>query len=154
VLHLLADELDRPIRLPDVATVRAEIAGLGAVPQRGDVAAADVDAAAPGEGEALLSTWHLLLDDGSLQDGEPHLAGTAKAPVALLGATTAARLGLVEGDPLTVSSDRGSTTLPLRLADLPDGVVWLPTRSGASHVRADLAAAHGSPVRLSKGGAA
>jgi NADH-quinone oxidoreductase subunit G len=154
VLHLLADELDRPIRLPDVATVRAEIADLGAVPQRGEIAAADVEAAAPGEGEALLSTWHLLLDDGSLQDGEPHLAGTARRPVALLSAATAAGLGVSEGELLTVSTDRGSVTLPLALGDLPDQVVWLPTRSGAAHVRTDLAAAHGSVVRLAKGGTA
>jgi hypothetical protein len=37
------------------------------------------------------------------------------------------------------------------VADLPDGVVWVPTRTAAAHVRTDLAAAHGSAVRLSKG---
>jgi NADH-quinone oxidoreductase subunit G len=154
VLHLLADELDRPIGLPDVSAVRAEIADLGAVPQRGEVTAAETEAAAPGEGEALLSTWHLLLDDGSLQDGEPHLAGTARRSVALLNAATAAGLGIAEGELLTVSTDRGSVTLPLAIDELPDQVVWLPTRTGAAHVRTDLAAAHGSVVRLAKGGTA
>lgn len=31
----------------------------------------------PGAGEALLATWHNLLDAGRMQDGEPNLAGTA-----------------------------------------------------------------------------
>ena len=101
----------------------------------------------------MLSTWHLLLDDGSLQDGEPHLAGTARRAVALVSAGTAARLGAAEGDDLTVSTDRGSVTLPLVVGELPDDVVWLPTRSQAAHVRTDLVAQHGSRVRLARGGA-
>ncbi len=159
VLHVLADEMDRPIGTPDLATVRAEISALGAAPSSAPVASY-----APGEDEGeigrrqedggvVLSTWHLLLDDGSLQDGEPHLAGTAKAPVALVNAATAAAHGLLEGEPVVVSTDRGGLTLPLALADLPDGVVWVPTRSAAAHVRTDLVAAHGSTVRLAKGAA-
>ncbi|HUR52302.1 MAG TPA: NADH-quinone oxidoreductase subunit G [Mycobacteriales bacterium] len=153
VLHLLADELDRPIGLGDVAAVRAEISALGAVPQEGDIPASADETPALQEGEALLSTWHLLLDDGSLQDGEPHLAGTARRPVALLSRGTAAGLGAADGDVVTVSTDRGSISLPLLVADLPDGVVWVPTRSREAHVRTDLVAAHGSVVRLAKGGA-
>jgi NADH-quinone oxidoreductase subunit G len=147
VLHVLADEMGRAIGTPDVTAVRAEITTIGAAPSSGPVAAA-----APGEpAETVLSTWHLLLDDGSLQDGEPYLAGTAKAPRALLSAATAAGLGAVDGDPVVVSTDHGSLTLPLTVADLPDGVVWVPTRSAEAHVRTDLAAAHGSAVRLAKG---
>jgi NADH-quinone oxidoreductase subunit G len=153
VLHLLADELDRPIGLADVATTRKEISDLGAVAQAGEVPAGDAEPPSVQDGEALLSTWHLLLDDGSLQDGEPHLAGTARRPVALLSAARAAALGIGEGDALTVSTDRGSVTLPVLFGELPDEVVWLPTRSSAAHVRTDLAAAHGSVVRLAKGGA-
>jgi NADH-quinone oxidoreductase subunit G len=163
VLHVLADEMDRPIGLPDVAAARREISALGAAPTSGPVSApAPVEAAedeTPAEApertpaDAVLSTWHLLLDDGSLQDGEPFLAGTARRPVALLSAATAARVGVAAGDELTVSTDRGSVTLPLAVAALPDGVVWMPTRSSAAHVRTDLVAVHGSPVRIAKGGA-
>ncbi|MCW2584890.1 MAG: NADH-quinone oxidoreductase, chain, partial [Frankiales bacterium] len=152
VLHTIADELDRPIDLPDVQTTRYEIARLGAAPSSAAVVAHDaVESAAPEAGQAVLASWHWLLDDGSLQDGEPHLAGTAKKPRLHLSAATAAALGVVDGDPVTVSTDRGSLTLPLVVADLPDGVVWVPTRTAAAHVRTDLAAAHGSAVRLSKG---
>jgi NADH-quinone oxidoreductase subunit G len=149
VLHVLADEMDRPIGLPDVAAARAEIGALGAAPTSGAVEAGEPVEA----GELVLSTWHLLLDDGSLQDGEPHLAGTAKKPVALVSAATAAGLGAGVGDAVVVSTDRGSVTLPLAVGDLPEGVVWLPTRSAAAHVRTDLVAQHGSTVRITKGGA-
>ena len=112
---------------------------------------AAVAPAEPQPGEALLATWHWLLDDGSLQDGEPHLAGTAKQARLHLSPATATELGAQEGDPVTVSTDRGSITLPLVLADLPDRVVWLPTRSPDAAVRRDLAAVPGDVVRLSRG---
>ena len=35
-----------------------------------------------GPGVTLLATWHNLLDAGRMQDGEPNLAGTARAAVA------------------------------------------------------------------------
>jgi NADH-quinone oxidoreductase subunit G len=155
VLHVLAAELDVSLGLPDVASARAEIGRLGATAQR--PAAPQVAAAAPSEpgaGEAVLATWHWLLDDGSLQDGEPFLAGTAKKSRLHLSATTAAELGAVDGDLVTVSSDRGSLTLPLVVADLPDRVVWLPTRSPDAAVRRDLSARAGDVVRLTVRGSA
>ena len=54
-----------------------------------------------------------------------------------------------DGDLVTVGNDRGSVTLPLVVADLPDRVVWLPTRSPDAAVRRDLAAVPGDLVRLS-----
>ncbi len=110
--------------------------------------------AAPGRGEAVLATWHWLLDDGSLQDGEPFLAGTAKQSRLHLSAATAAEVGVSQGDLVQVSSGRGSLTLPLVVADLPDRVVWLPTRSPDAAVRRDLAARAGTVVRLRGVGAA
>ncbi len=152
VLHTLADEMDIALGLPDVAAARAEISRLGVADGR--PAAPTEPAVAPAlpqAGEALLATWHWLLDDGSLQDGEPHLAGTAKKARLHLSPATAAELGAQQGDPVTVSTDRGSIVLPLVLADLPDRVVWLPTRSPDAAVRRDLAAAPGDVVRLSRG---
>jgi NADH-quinone oxidoreductase subunit G len=106
-----------------------------------------------GPGEAVLSTWHWLLDDGVMQDGEPFLAGTAKKPRLHLSPATAAEIGAAQGEPVTVSTDRGSLTLPLVLADLPDRVVWVPTRTPEAAVRRDLAATSGALVRLSRGSA-
>ena len=84
-----------------------------------------------------------------MQDGEPHLAGTRKLPRLHLSEATAAAIGAGPGDLVRVgSSDEGSITLPLVVADLPDGVVWLPTASPGSHVREELGAAHGDVVRV------
>jgi NADH-quinone oxidoreductase subunit G len=93
-----------------------------------------------------LATWKLLLDDGRMLDGDDYLKATARAPVALVSAGTFDRLGLAAGELVEVSGDRGSTTLPVAVADLPDGVVWTPTTSGWS-------APAGSVVRLAPKGA-
>ena len=161
VLNALAEQWDRPLGLPDVAAARAEISRIGVTATRpsppsppSPTTSADLHLATAeaeqtqGEGTAILATWHWLLDDGSLQDGEPHLAGTAKKPRLHLSATTAAALGVAEGDQVTVRTDAGSLTLPLTVADLPDGVVWVPTRTSGAAVRTDLAAAHGDVVRI------
>jgi NADH-quinone oxidoreductase subunit G len=154
---VLADEMDRAIGLPDLAAARTEISRIGVTTARPSPPTAHLPAAALPEqgaqqaGTAILATWHWLLDDGSLQDGEPHLAGTAKKPRLHLSAATAAALGVADGAPVTVSTDRGSLTLPLVVADLPDDVVWVPTRTRDAHVRTDLAAAHGSVVQLARG---
>jgi NADH-quinone oxidoreductase subunit G len=41
-------------------------------------------------------------------------------------------------------------SLPLVVTEMPDGVVWLPTNSVGSGVRASLAPASGALVRLSR----
>jgi NADH-quinone oxidoreductase subunit G len=103
-------------------------------------------APAPAAGQAVLATWRQLIDKGSLQVDEPHLAGTARPVVARLSAATANGFPTVK-----VSTDRGSITLPVEVSDLPDGVVWLPANSAGSQVRASLGAGHGSLVAISGG---
>jgi NADH-quinone oxidoreductase subunit G len=115
---------------------------------------APVAPARPGRGEAVLSTWHWLLDDGSLQDGEPFLAGTAPRPRALLSAATATAVGVGEGDLLTVASATGRISLPVAVTEMADHVVWLPTCSPGSAVRASLGVDAGAVVTITKGGAA
>jgi NADH-quinone oxidoreductase subunit G len=155
ILDAIAAELGVALGTADVESIRAEWNRLGLVtaarPAAPGVAAAPP--AVPAPGEAVLATWHWLLDEGTLQQGEPHLAGTAKRARAHLCEGTAAGLGAVAGDLITVSTDRGSITLPLVLADLPDRVVWLPTRSTGSAVRRTLGADHGSVVRIAAAGA-
>src|SRR6478735_2939414 len=86
-------------------------------------------------GEAVLASWHLLLDDGRLQDGEPYLAGTARPAEALVSEATAAEIGVADGDKLVVGGQGpNAVTLPVRVADLPDRVVWLPANSGGCSV--------------------
>jgi NADH-quinone oxidoreductase subunit G len=101
-----------------------------------------------GPGEALLVTWHQLLDAGRMQDGEPFLAGTARPVVARMSAATAAEAGTADGGKVAVATTRGSLTLPVEVAVMPDRVVWLPTRSAGSEIRRELAAGYGSLVTL------
>ena len=98
--------------------------------------------------EVTLATWHNLLDAGRMQDGEPNLAGTARAAVAKMSAATAEQAGVGDGGKVTVATERGAITVPVEVADMPDRVVWLPTNSAGCAVRAVLGAGHGSLVTL------
>ncbi|MFC4052935.1 NADH-quinone oxidoreductase subunit G [Actinomadura syzygii] len=152
VLDALADELDVHLGLPGPDAARGELTRLGGY--RGErPAAPDVPQQLPPRverGEALLSTWRLLLDKGRMQDGEPFLAGTAKGALARLSPATAAELGAT--DAVTVTGPRGAVTLPLLVTgDLPDRVVWLPANSAGLAVHRDLGAAAGSVVKVAAG---
>jgi NADH-quinone oxidoreductase subunit G len=156
VLHVLAGEMGVALGVPSLAAARERVrAGFVRKPRLEPGVAVEgaphlgaSRAPEPGPGEAVLATWHWLLDDGRLQDGEPHLAGTRKAPRVHLSGATAAEIGAVPGQKVVVSTERGSVSLPLVLADLPDRVVWLPTHSPGSHVRADLAVSSGDVVSI------
>ena len=91
------------------------------------MAAAEV--AAAGAGEAVLATWRQLLDDGPLQHGDPYLAATARPPVARLSAATAAGVGVADGEPVTVATDAGAITLPLRSPRCPTASCGCPALS-------------------------
>ncbi|MER7164587.1 NADH-quinone oxidoreductase subunit G [Micromonospora sp. NPDC000207] len=151
VLDALAAQLDVRLGTGDVLSVRRELGGL---PQtRLDRPGPPLVEAArlpePGAGEAVLATWHQLLDLGSLTDGDEHLGGTSRPPVVRLGKGTAEALGVADGDPVTVGTDRGALTLPAAITEMPDGVVWLPTNSPGSTVRRSLGATSGAVVRIS-----
>ncbi|MCE1180358.1 MAG: NADH-quinone oxidoreductase subunit G [Micrococcales bacterium] len=155
VLDMLAGELGVFLGTRALSEIRSEMQALG--PASGEPAAAPTEAAsAPqGGGDGLvLATWAQLLDQGSMQDGEPYLAGTAHAVVARVSAATAERLGLDDGEPVNVSAGRGSITVPLAVSEMVDGVVWLPTNSAGSAVRTDLGVDAGATVTVTKGGAA
>ena len=98
----------------------------------------------------MLAGWRMLLDAGRLQDGEPHLAGTARAPVARLSATTAAEIGAADGDLVTVGTERGEITLPLAITDMADGVVWVPLNSPGSAVHPQLGVTSGAVVSIGR----
>ena len=90
-----------------------------------------------------------------MQDGEPFLAGTAPLAVARLSAASAAGLGLVEGDHVTVTGPAGSVTLPAVVTEgMVDGVVWVPTNAKDCSIRSGLGTDAGGRVHVTKGGAA
>jgi NADH-quinone oxidoreductase subunit G len=176
VLGRIADEMDVHLGLPDAAAARGELAALGAWqgarlpgptepgpagpaepgpagsaeprPRRPRRGQRDHTSPEAGHGEAVLATWHQLLDTGRLQDGEPFLAGTARPAVARMSAATAAEAGTADGGRVTVATDRGSVTVPVQTTEMPDRVVWLPTHSLGCEVRRELGAGHGTLVTL------
>jgi len=150
VLHLIADEMGVDLALPDTAAARHELATLppwtGAHPRPPDTPPATTPQ--PGPGTAVLASWRLLLDAGRLQDGEPHLAGTAHPPLARLSAATAAEIGADLADSITVSTRHGSITAPLAVTAMPDRVVWLPMNSAGSAIHYQLHAQPGDIVSI------
>jgi NADH-quinone oxidoreductase subunit G len=152
VLAFLADELGIDLNMQSAAVAGDEMARLGlwagqrpASPQQ-----AAVKPPTPGQGQALLAGWRMLLDAGRLQDGEPYLAGTARPPVVRLSAATAAGIGAAEGDPVTVSTERGAITLPLAITDMVDGTVWVPVNSPGSAVYPQLGVTAGAVVSIGR----
>ncbi|GAB1644598.1 NADH-quinone oxidoreductase subunit G [Krasilnikovia sp. MM14-A1259] len=153
VLEAIAALLEVTLGTGDVNAIRRELGGMRANTSAQPAAPA-VDPAAsrePGTGEAVLATWHQLIDAGRLLDGDAVLAGTARPPVARIGKGTAETLGVADGDPVTVGTDHGAITLQAAITDMPDGVVWLPTNSPGTAVRRSLAATSGAVVRLTAG---
>ncbi|MCY7288812.1 MAG: NADH-quinone oxidoreductase subunit G, partial [Cryobacterium sp.] len=153
VLHGLAEALGIDLALPTPEAARAEL-GRFRRHTGGTIAHSAVPGRAlsrPPAGQAVLASWRMLLDEASLQDGEVHLAGTARRAVARLSAVTAAEIDAVDGDELVVRGPHGSATLPLVVTAMADGVVWVPMRSTGSDVRGGLGAAPGAFVSISRG---
>ncbi|WP_299535077.1 NADH-quinone oxidoreductase subunit G [uncultured Streptomyces sp.] len=150
VLHMLADALDVPFALPDLAAARRELDRLGG-PEDGHAAPPRETAEPlprPGDGEAVLAGHRMLLDLGLLQEGDEALAGTRHPAVARLSAVTAAETGVKDGDLLAVSGPAGSVELPLLITEMPDRVVWVPLNSVGRGVAGDTGARPGGLVRI------
>ncbi|MBN2177305.1 MAG: NADH-quinone oxidoreductase subunit G [Demequinaceae bacterium] len=153
VLDMLAREMGVTLGTPTVEAVTAELAR---IPIDDSLRPPPPSASGPSAAEAArrakattLATWHALIDQGSLQDGEPFLAGTARVPVARMSPATVAALG-IEGRVLKVSGPgRGTISLPLAVTPgMVDGVVWLPMNSPGSTVARTLGVAHGDTVSV------
>ena len=143
ILSMLADEMGTPINLPTVAAAAKELSAIGAWDARAEfnsVPKMDLSAA---NGAALLSSWRLLLDAGSLQDGESNLAGTAHPSVAVISAKRAASLQVVDGDLLRISTKEGWVMLPCQIDEIDEDSVWIPRNSENSRAIATLGIATG-----------
>ena len=157
-LDMLASEMGYFLETRTQREIHAQFEALG--PWAGARATSAPDghraAGAPdGTGDFVLSTWATLLDAGRMQDGEPFLAGTAPKAVARLSETSAAGLGVVDGDHVTVAGPAGSVTLAAAVTEgMVDGVVWLPTNSTDCSIRSGLGTDAGGRVHVTKGGAA
>ncbi|MBD0672364.1 hypothetical protein BU198_17030 [Streptomyces sp. CBMA156] len=138
VLSMLADALGQRLGLPDVRAARLELDRFA--PWEGDRTAGPATHPGvlprPAAGQAVLAGWRLLLDNGVLQQGDPHLAGTRHRAVARISAETAKELGAETAAALRLTGPAGSLTLPLEITGtVPDRTVWIPLDStpGGAH---------------------
>ncbi len=152
VLDLLASQMGVDLGTGTVDAVNAELASIGTAAAEDRPAAPAEPAPAPPkkaskiDGELVLATWHQLVDEGALQDGEPHLAGTGRISVARVSPATAERFGL-QGVVTITGKRRGSIDLPLVVTEgMVDGVVWVPTKSPGSWVAQQLGTRPGETV--------
>ena len=154
VLAMIADQMDLNFGRGDVVSLRKELDSLGQGTgiRRHAPEFAPAQTPAVDQDHAILATWRHLLDAGTLQEGEPYLAATARTAVVRISAVKAAALQISDGDDVVVSTDHGSVSLPAQITELPDDVVWLPTNSFGSHVRETLHADAGDVVAVSRGG--
>ena len=156
VLDMIADELGEFLGTRTAREIRADWEALGpwtgARPSAPTAASGAVPSAE--DGALVLATWRALLDKGSLQDGEPYLAGTAHKAVARVSAGTAAAWQLGDGDRVTVSASGAVVSVPVEVAQMPDGVIWLPTNSAGCDLRAALSSPPGTLVSVIKDGVA
>ncbi len=149
VLDMIASTMEVALGTATIEDVMDEFARIP-LDDTHRVEAPEVSAAQPPRG-VVLASWHQLIDNGSLQAGEPYLAGTARVAVARMSPATATRLG-VSGTVTVKGSTRASITLPLAITeDMVDDVVWLPTNSPGSSPAATLGVTAGDVVTV-KGG--
>ena len=144
ILSMIADEMGTPINLPTVAATAREIAALG----NWDGAAISFEKTSTvktlaTEEKMNLTSWRLLLDLGTLQDGETNLAGTARKATARISKTKAEKLGVNEGELISISSDLGSLKLPVEISEMSDNEIWVPRNSIDSQVIANLGFVNG-----------
>ena len=152
ILSMLADEMKRPINLPTVAATAREIESLGKWDGATVAAPSVALAAAPSAtgDQAILESWRLLLDLGTLQQGEENLAGTARPSTVVISAKRAEALGVSNGDSVTVKHERGSVTLPVAIGDIADGSIWIPRNSIGSQSIVTFGAGRGVLVTVVK----
>ena len=150
VLDVLARELGVTLGTATVRAISAEISALGVDNSVRPASPKTAPAAASGSPKpetAVLASWHLLVDEGALQDGEPFLAGTGRMAVARLSQATANALGV--GATIAIKGAlRTSIELPVAITDMVDGVVWVPAKSPGSWVARDLGVEPGAPVTV------
>ena len=153
VLAMIAESLGLDFGLQTIEELRQELSSFGSWNGNKLVkpTVATKDAAKTSVGNAILSTWNLLLDDGALQKGEEHLAGTQRPVVAHMSEKTATDNKLENGEKVIISNSRGSITIKLEIIEMVNDVVWIPSNNHDSKVKSKLGAKEGDVVTLKKG---
>ena len=154
VLAMIAESLGHDFGLQTIEEIRQELSSFGTwMGTKVDKPKVDAIGALNTSGSnIILSTWNLLLDDGALQKGEEHLAGTQRPVVAHLSEKTAQAQQLENGEKINISNDRGSIIVKLEIIEMVNDVVWIPANNHDSKVKSKLGAKEGDVVTIKKGG--
>ncbi len=150
VLAGIAEEMDSPLGFRTIADARAAMTELGPWDGARAEAPKRAGAKASTKGKVVLDTWRQLIDDGRGQDGQDLYKATGRPAVLRASAATLGAFDVDPGKKATIATDAGKATFIAEVADLPDGVVWVPTNSGVS-LRAALGAGFGDHVELRGG---
>lgn len=150
VLHLLAEKLG--VSFADQAKPTALHKSLTSLKAEPKGSTMTTIAASPKNG-LVLAGLRQLIDNGSLQKGEPHLAATAREAVAKVSANTAKANGLVDGNLVVLESTTGKMVLPLEIAEVADETIWVPLNSDGSTPLINLSISIGDLVVAKDGGA-
>lgn len=152
ILSMIAQEMGTSINLGTVSAAIKEIASLGKWEgARASMSKVSTPAQPTVSGDQfILTSWRRLLDLGTLQQGEEHLAGTARKTVAVISPKRAGALGVVDGDKLKISTSLGSVTLSALVEDIHDDAIWAPRNSRGSQLLVNLGVAHGAVVSVVK----
>lgn len=151
VLDMLAQEMGKPINTPKIVDIHNELRELGGwdgarspLPTTAD----KVDLHNQGTGEVQVASWRLLLDEGTCQQGDVGLAGSARKAVARMSENTAKSYGISKDGAVTISGKAGAVTLPVAITKMPDQVVWVPQNSVGCHLHGDLGVVAGQTVTI------
>ena len=147
VLSMLADQMGTPINLPTVEAAATEFKSLGGWEERVKFNPTPAHRVAHSSSDALLASWRLLIDTGSLQDGEANLAGTAHPSVVVISKARAEKLGVKSGDRVRISNKHGEVVLPCEIGDIEENSVWIPRNSVESRAIESLGTVNG-PVSV------
>ena len=151
VLGMLAEQWQMSAP-SSVSELRAELGRMGPWTGARESFAPVATTHSPGTG-VRLATWRQLLDLGVMQEGEPHLAATARDTVARMSGATATRHGLPTSGEVSIHGPSGAISVDLEIDDsMVDDVVWLPMNSEGSRVYRDLGVGYGDVVRVTSGG--
>ena len=152
VLSLLAEKMGRPIGISTVSQAAKEFNSIGNW-DGARAAFGGVSSSSPisvSGNQAILTSWRRLLDNGSLQDGEANLAGTARRTVVVISPKRASAIGVVNDDLVKISNDKGAVVLPVLIEAIHDDAVWAPRNSEGSELLRTLGVASNSVVTVVK----
>jgi len=150
VLHLIAEKLG--VTFADGAKPAALHKSLTGI--KSDPAGTEMTPVASKTTAGLvLAGLRQLIDNGSLQKGEAHLAATAREAVAKVSKETAAAHGLVDGNLVVLESANGKMVLPLEIGDVAAETIWVPLNSDGSTPLINLGISIGDAVIAKDGGA-